>query len=137
MLLAVASLRPITRFVRFCARCAKRRHQEAMIYLAYERELITKAEIDRMLTQVDEFDSSCLSVIAERKKQWQQQHGEDERGISTRAILSRLENWVIGGRQRRKCVPDATSITAGPTEGRALRLSGKSGQSSFLLKHLH
>ena len=43
LLLAIASLRPITRFVRFCARCAKRRHQEAMIYLAYERELITKA----------------------------------------------------------------------------------------------
>ena len=137
LLLEVATLGPITRFVMFWARCAKRRHQEAMIYLAYERGLITKAEIDRMLTQVDQFDSSCLSVIAERKKQWQQQHGEDERGISTRAILSRLENWVIGGRQRRKCVPDATSITAGPTEGRALRLSGKSGQSSFLLKHLH
>ena len=67
-LLAVATLGPITRFVRFWARCAKRRHQEAMIYLAYERELITKDEIDRMLWQVDEFDGSCLSVIAERKK---------------------------------------------------------------------
>jgi hypothetical protein len=33
-----------------------------MIYLAYERELITKAEIDTMLKQVDEFDGSCLSV---------------------------------------------------------------------------
>jgi hypothetical protein len=50
-----------------------------------------------MLKQVDEFDGSCLSVVAERKTQWQRQHGEDERGISTRAILSRLENWVIGG----------------------------------------
>jgi hypothetical protein len=68
-----------------------------MIYLAYKRELITKAEIDRMLEQVDEFDGSCLSVIAERNRQWQQEHGEHERGISTRAILSRLENWVIGG----------------------------------------
>jgi hypothetical protein len=68
-----------------------------MIYLAYERGLITKAEIDRMLTEVDEFDGSCLSVIAERKRQWQQQHGADEGGISTRAILSRLENWIIGG----------------------------------------
>jgi len=97
LLLAAATLGPITRFVRFWARCAKRRHQEAMIYRAYERGLITKAEIDRMLKQVDEFDGSCLSVIAERKRQWQQQHGEDERGISTRAILSRLENRVIGG----------------------------------------
>ena len=95
--LAVAMLGPITRFVRFWARCAKRRHQEGMIYLAYERGLITKAEIDRMLKQVDEFDGSCLSVVAERKTQWQRQHGEDERGISTRAILSRLENRVIGG----------------------------------------
>jgi hypothetical protein len=51
-----------------------------MIYLAYERGLITKAEIDEMLKQVDEFDGSCLSVIAERKRQWQLQHGEDERG---------------------------------------------------------
>jgi len=45
LLLAVATLGPITRFVRFWAWCAKRRHQEAMIYLAYERGLITKAEI--------------------------------------------------------------------------------------------
>ena len=67
-----------------------------MIYLAYERGLITKAEIDRMLRQVDEFDGSCLSVIAERKRQRQQQQGEDERGTSNRAILSRLENSVIG-----------------------------------------
>ena len=89
LLLAVAALVPITRFVRFWARCAKRRHQEAMIYLAYERALITKAEIDTMLKQVDEFDGSCLSVIPERKRQWQQQHGEDGRGISPRAILSR------------------------------------------------
>jgi hypothetical protein len=74
--LAVATLGLITRPVRFRARCAKRRHQEAMIYLAYERGLITKAEIDRMLTQVEEFDGSCLSVIAERKRRWQQQHGE-------------------------------------------------------------
>jgi hypothetical protein len=88
-------LGPITRFIRFWARCAIRRHQEALIYLAYKRELITKAEIDSMLKQVEEFDGSCLSIIAERKRQWQQQHGEDERG-STRAILSRLENWVIG-----------------------------------------
>src|SRR5215813_15647442 len=73
LLLAVATLGPITRFVTFWARCAKRRHQEAMIYLAYERGLITKAEIDRMLKQVDEFDGSCLSIIAERKRQWQQQ----------------------------------------------------------------
>ena len=65
---AVATLDPITRFVRFWARCAKRRHQEAMIYLAYERGLITKAEIDRMLKQVDEFDGSCLSVIAGRRE---------------------------------------------------------------------
>ena len=69
--------------VRFWARCVKRRHQEAKIYLAYERGLITKAEIDRMLKQVDEFDGSCLSVIAERERQWQQQH-EDERRISPR-----------------------------------------------------
>ena len=95
--MAVATLDPITRFIKFWTRCANRRHQEAMIYLAYERGLITEAEIDRMLKQVDEFDGSCLSVIAERKRQWQQQHGEDERGISTRAILSRLENRVIGG----------------------------------------
>ena len=94
--MAVATLDPITRFIKFWTRCANRRHQEAMIYLAYERGLITKAEIDRMLKQVDEFDGS-LSVIAGRKRQWQQQHGEDERGKSTRAILSRLENWVIGG----------------------------------------
>jgi hypothetical protein len=67
LLLAVVTLVPITRFVRFWARCAKRRHHEAMIYLAYERELITKTEIDRMLKQVDEFDGSCLSVIAERE----------------------------------------------------------------------
>jgi len=75
-----------------------------MIYLAYERGLITKAEIDGMLKQVDEFDGSCLSVIAERKRQWQQQHGEDERGISTstRAILSRLGNWVIERAKMRK-----------------------------------
>ena len=104
LLLAAATLGPITRFVRFWARCAKRRHQEAMIYRAYERGLITKAEIDRMLKQVDEFDGSCLSVIAERKRQWQQQHGEDERGISTstRAILSRLGNWVIERAKMRK-----------------------------------
>jgi hypothetical protein len=68
-----------------------------MIYHAYERELITKAEIDTMLKQVDEFDGSCLSVIAERKRQWQQQHGEDERRISLQPTLSRLENWLIGG----------------------------------------
>jgi hypothetical protein len=74
LLLAVATLGPITRFVRFWARCAKRRHREAMIYLAYERGLITKAEIDGILKQVEEFDGSCLSVIAEG-------HGEDERGI--------------------------------------------------------
>jgi hypothetical protein len=95
-LLAVATLGPIICFVLW-ARYAKRQHQEAMIYRAYERGLITKAEIDRMLKQVDEFDGSCLSVIAERKRQWQQQHGEDERGISTSAILSRLENRIIGG----------------------------------------
>jgi len=104
LLLAVVTLGPITRFVGFWARCAKRRHQEGMIYLAYERGLITKAEIDGMLKQVDEFDGSCLSVIAERKRQWQQQHGEDERGISTstRAILSRLGNWVIERAKMRK-----------------------------------
>ena len=104
LLLAVVTLGPITRFVGFWARCAKRRHQEGMIYLAYERGLITKAEIDGMLNQVDEFDGSCLSVIAERKRQWQQQHGEDERGISTstRAILSRLGNWVIERAKMRK-----------------------------------
>ena len=75
-----------------------------MIYLAYELGLITKAEIDGMLMQVGEFDGSCLSVIAERKRQWQQQHGEDERGISTstRAILSRLGNWVIERAKMRK-----------------------------------
>jgi hypothetical protein len=78
-----------------------------MINLAYERGLITKAEIDKMLKQVDEFDGSCLSVIAERKKQWQQQHGEDERGTNTRAILSRLENWVIGwGKARTEMRPE-------------------------------
>jgi hypothetical protein len=97
LLVAVAALVPITRFVRFWARCAKRRHQEAMIYLAYKRGLIIKTEIDRMLKQVDEFDRSCLLVIAERKRQWQQQHRKDERGISPRAILCRLENWVTGG----------------------------------------
>ena len=104
LLLAVVTLGPITRFVGFWARCAKRRHQEGMIYLAYERGLITKAEIDGMLNQVDEFDGSCLSVIAERKRQWQQQHGEDERGISTstRAILSRLGKWVLEIAKMRK-----------------------------------
>ena len=76
---------------------AKRCHQEAIVHLAYQRGLITKAEIDTMLKQVDELDGSCLSVIAERKRQWQQQHGGDERGISPRAILSRLQNWLIGG----------------------------------------
>jgi len=59
----------ITRLVRFWARCANRRYQEAMICRAYERGLITKAEIDGMLKQVDEFDSRRLLVIAERKKQ--------------------------------------------------------------------
>ena len=104
--MAVATLDPITRFIKFWTRCANRRHQEAMIYLAYERGLITKAEIDGMLMQVGEFDGSCLSVIAERKRQWQQQHGEDERGISTAAILSRLENWVIGwGKARTEMRP--------------------------------
>ena len=78
--MAVATLDPITRFIRLWARCVNRRHQKAMIYLAHERGLITKAEIDEMLKQVDEFDGSCLSVIAERKRQWQLQHGEDERG---------------------------------------------------------
>jgi hypothetical protein len=82
------------------------------------------------------------------------EHGEDERGIGTRAILSRLENlgnrWV--GKDG-KCVTDAMSTAAGRTGGRTLRLSGKSGQSSLLvvkttrasagsrspaiLKHLH
>jgi hypothetical protein len=38
LLLEVATLGPITRFVTFWVRCAKRRHQEAMIYLAYERD---------------------------------------------------------------------------------------------------
>ena len=58
------------RIVRSLARYgAKRRHQEAMIYRAYESALITKGEIDAMLKQVDEFDGSCLSVIAERKRQ--------------------------------------------------------------------
>ena len=135
-LLAVATLGPITRFVRFWARCAKRRHQEAMIYLAYERELITKDEIDRMLRQVDEFDGSCLSVIAERKRRCQQQHGEDERGTSTRAILSRLENWGIGwGKARTEMRPGRNVDRSGPTGGRALRLSGKSGQSSLGSAH--
>ena len=122
LLLAVATLGPITRFVTFWARCAKRRHQEAMIYLAYERGLITKAEIDRMLKQVDEFDGSCLSVIAERKRQWLQQHGEDEREISTRAILSRLENWVIGRSARTEMRPGRNVDHSGPIGGRALRL---------------
>ena len=94
LLLAVATLGPITRFVRFWARCAKRRHQEAMIYLAYERGLITKAEIDGMLKEVDEFDGSCLS--AERKKAMATAARRRRARISTRAILSRLENWVIG-----------------------------------------
>jgi hypothetical protein len=89
---------PTTHMVPFLAWSeAKRRHQEAIVHLAYQRGLITKAEIDTMLKQVDEFDGSCLSVIAERKRQWQQQHCEDERGISPRAILSRLHNWLIGG----------------------------------------
>jgi hypothetical protein len=49
-----------------------------------------------MLKQVDEFDGSRVSVIAERKRQWQQQHGDHKRGISPRAILSdRYEEWVI------------------------------------------
>jgi hypothetical protein len=111
-------LGPITRFIRFWARCAKRRHQEAMIYLAFESELITKAEIDRMLKQVDEFDSSWLSVIAERKRQWQQQHGEDERVISTPAILSRLENWVIGwGKARTEMRPGRNVDRSGTNRG--------------------
>ena len=54
LLLAVAMLGPIARFVWLWARCAKRRHQEAMIYRAYFDGLITKAEIDTMLKQVDE-----------------------------------------------------------------------------------
>ena len=111
LLPAVATLGPITRFVRFWAR-AKRQHQEAMIYLAYERGLITKAEIDKMLKQVDEFDGSCLSVITERKRQWQQQHGEDERGMSTRAILSGLEIWIIGGKARTEMRPGRKSAGA-------------------------
>ena len=132
LLLEVATLGPITRFVTFWARCAKRRHQEAMIYLAYERGLITKAEIDRMLKQVDEFDGSCLSVIAERKRQWQQQHGEDERGIRARGILSRLENWVIGwGKAKTEMRPGRNVDRSGTDRGRALRLSGKSDQSSL------
>jgi hypothetical protein len=107
-----------------------------MIYLAYERELITKDEIDRMLWQVDEFDGSCLSVIAERKRRCQQQHGEDERGTSTRAILSRLENWGIGwGKARTEMRPGRNVDRSGPTGGRALRLSGKSGQSSLGSAH--
>ena len=106
-----------TRFVRLWARCAKRRHQEAMIYLAYERELITKAEIDGLLKQVDEFDGSCLSVVAERKKAMAIAARRPERGISTGAILSRLENWVIGSRQGRQCVPDAMSARSGTDRG--------------------
>jgi hypothetical protein len=90
LLLAVATLVPIMRFVRFWARCAKRRHQEAMIYLAYERGLIIKTEIDRMLKQVDELDRSCLSVIAERKRQWQQQHRKDEQGITRKPLYTAL-----------------------------------------------
>ena len=108
----------ITRLIRFWVRCAKRRHQEAMIYLAYERGLITKAEIDGMLKQVEEFDGSCLSVIAERKRQWQQQHGEDERGISTRAILSRLENWVTKwGKARTEMHPGRNVDRSGTDRG--------------------
>jgi hypothetical protein len=103
-----------------------------MIYLSYERGLITKAEIDRMLKQVDEFDGSCLSVIAERKRQWQQQHGEDERGIRARGILSRLENWVIGwGKAKTEMRPGRNVDRSGTDRGRALRLSGKSDQSSL------
>ena len=98
LLLAVATLVPITRLVRFWAQRAKRRHQEAMIYRAYERALITKGEIDAMLKQVDEFDGSCLSVIAERERQWQQQQGEDERGDKPPShLIPRLENWLLGG----------------------------------------
>jgi hypothetical protein len=137
----LAGALPFTRFVRLWARCAKQRHQEAMIYLAYERELITKAEIDGMLMRVDEFDGSCLPVIAERKKAMAIAARRTERGISTRAILSRLENWVIGGRQGRQWVPDAMSTAAEPTGDRALRLSGKScpGEpiTRDILKHLH
>jgi hypothetical protein len=44
-------------------------------------------------------------------------------------IASRLAESHAG----RKCVPDAMSTAAGPTGGRAFRLSGKSGQSSFLV----
>ena len=118
LLLAVAALGPITRFVRFWARRAKRRHQAAMIYLAYERGLITKAEIDRMLKQVDEFDGSCLSVIAERQRQWQQQHSEDERGTSIRVILS---NWVIGwGKARTEMRPGRNVDRSGTDGGQVL-----------------
>ena len=91
--------------------------RQTAIYLAYERGLITKAEIDRMLKQVDEFDGSCLSVIAERKRQWQRQHGEDEREISTRAILSRLENWVIRAWARMK-MPPARNVDRSGTDRR-------------------
>jgi hypothetical protein len=86
-----------------------------------------------MLTEVDEFDGSCLSVIAERKRQWQQQHGADERGISTRAILSRLENWIIGGKATTEMRPGRNVDRNGTDRGWDLCLSGKSGQSSFLV----
>ena len=109
---------PITRFIRLWARCVNRRHQKAMIYLAYERGLITKAEIDRMLKQAEEFDSSFLSVIAERKRQWQQQHGEDQRGISNRAILFHLKDWVIGwGKARTELRPGRNVDRSGTDRG--------------------
>jgi hypothetical protein len=77
-----------------------------MIYLAYERGLITKAEIDGMLKQVDEFDGSCLSVIAEPKKAMARAARRRRARIITRAILSRLENWVIGwGKARTEMRP--------------------------------
>jgi hypothetical protein len=71
-----------------------------------------------MLNQVDEFDGSCLSVIAERKRQWQLQHGEDERGISIRVLLSRPENWVIGwGKARTELRPGRNADRSGTDRG--------------------
>jgi hypothetical protein len=97
LLLAVAALGPIALYFRVWAQCAKRRHQEAMIYLAYKRELITKAEIDTMLKQVEEFDGSCLSVIEERKRAMTTAALQRSQGSPPDPFYPALRTGLIGG----------------------------------------
>jgi hypothetical protein len=152
LLLAVATLGPITRFVKSWARCAKRRRQEAMIHLAYERGLITKAEIDGMLKQVDEFDGKLLVRHCRTEKAMATAaHSEDERGTSIRVILS---NWVIGwGKARTEMRPGRNVDRSGTDRGQVLAPLGQIRSVVFprgedererqqradyrVLKHLH